>query len=171
MVGEAHPTRAGFTLVELLATMVVVSAVAAVSTGLIYGFSKAYASAAEQRRSVERVSTALDRIVREIREAPASDDVVGGMDLETAESDRIVFGNGVGFELDGSDLVMTNEDGASGPLCRDVERFELRYLGSDGVTDVSGDPAATQRIEIALSAGGVELRTAALLWAATGGGS
>lgn len=149
--------------------MVVIAVVASVATGIIYSAADAYAGAAEQRRAMERVGLAMDRVVREIREAPSPDGAAGEADIVTAEIDDLEFGNGVRLELIGQTLWLTTPDSDAALLCSEVEAFELSYLGEDGQTDASATPAQIQRIRIRLRAGGTELRATAFLRATLGG--
>lgn len=167
-MAERTPAR-GFTLVELLASIVVLAIIGAVVLPLVATATSRYRIATDQRAAVERVAYALDRVVRLIREAPAGPG--GTLDLASASADALRFGDGRGIEMASGDLVLRLPDGTTGVLCPDVDVVELRYIAADGVTDVGAtDPARAWRVEVRLGAAGVELIAAAFPRVRTMGG-
>ena len=165
MIGR-RPIRRGFTLPEVIATIVIVGALAAVGAPLIAELSDAHASASAQRSSSESVGVAIERVVRMIREAPT--DGSGGVDITTAGASTLLLGNGHRVELITQTLWLTVPGEAASPLLQGVSAFELAYLGADGATDTSSAPAQTQRITIRIATGNFELRSAAWIRVARG---
>jgi prepilin-type N-terminal cleavage/methylation domain-containing protein len=152
-----------FTLPELVASIVIVSAIAAVLAPVLLTSTDAYARATTQRSASEDAGAAMDRLVRTIRRVPAINPGFPEPDITTADSDHLVFVDGHEVELIGTTLWFTAPGQAPSPLCQNVEVFTLSYIGADGVTDTSSDPKRTQRCHIRLVVSGFELQTAVFL--------
>lgn len=151
----------------MLAVIVILSALSVVTVGLVSSASNAYASASNQRESVDRLSFAMERVVRALREAPpGAQDGEPGITL--AATFEIRFNDNSGFFIRDTDLWMVAADGTEAPLCRDIDIFALSYIADDGVTNTIAAPEQTQRIEVRLGADGLELRTAVFLRIALG---
>lgn len=163
--------RRAFTLIELIAAMVVLGVAAGVAGPVIVAASGAYSDASSRRDAAERVSAAMERIVRVLREAPPTLSGATTPAITTAGAGEVEFGDGSRLELDGVTLWITLPAQAAAPLCVDVEAFTLGYLGNDGVTDTSASPTDTQRITVLLRSGGVEMRSCAFVRVAMGGAS
>jgi prepilin-type N-terminal cleavage/methylation domain-containing protein len=160
-----------FTLIELIATMVVLAVVASVAAPIMVASSDAYADASDRRESAERVAAALERVVRILREAPATAPGETTPDIVEATASSVELADGVRLELSGSTLLLTTATEAQSPLCQGVSAFVLGFLAADGVTDSSGVPTSTQRVNVRLTAGGVEARTSVFLRVCTGAAS
>jgi prepilin-type N-terminal cleavage/methylation domain-containing protein len=156
----SHPStpgvRSGLTLLELIASITIMSVIAVAVFPVIASAADGYASATRTRERTERVAFALDRCVRLLREATGSDPA-GALDLASAAPDRVVFADGRGLGLSGTTLVYLEAGQPDAPLCRDVSAFEITYLASDGVTDTIGAPETTQRFNVSITADGLTL--------------
>lgn len=168
------PLRRAFTLIELIAAIVVFSLVSMVFAGIMLESAEAYASASEARERGERASLAMDRIVRLIREIPENEAAPGTPDITDASATALELGNGAAVRLSGSTLILIVPDApAPAVLCTEVSAFELTYLGADGMELAlgAGDTTADiHRINVRLACGQIELRTSAFLRVALGGG-
>lgn len=152
--------RGAFTLVELVTAIAVLGVIAAVLLPIINGAADSYAGAAALRAGADRAGFAMDRCLQTLRESPAGS-VAGSLDITTAASDRVIFGDGHGIEyLDGVLYLRDSADSAS-PLCRDVNEFVISYVGADGVTSTASSPANTHRYYVTLRVGEVGLSAAA----------
>ena len=163
----ARPRARGLTLLELIAAITVMSVVAVSVFPVIASAADGYASASQTRQETERIAFAMDRCIRLLREATGSDPV-GSLELTTATADRIVFADGRGIALSGTDLVYIESGQADAPLCREVSAFQIDYIGNDGVTDTISAPAETQRFIVTLSTGGQTLTGSAFARARIG---
>ncbi|MHC4975907.1 MAG: prepilin-type N-terminal cleavage/methylation domain-containing protein [Planctomycetota bacterium] len=163
-----HPRARGFTLVELIASIVIVATLAGVLAPVVMTSADAYDRATSQRTSSENAGSAMERVVRTLRATPPQ--TVGSPQpgITVADADRIVLGDGHEIELVGDTLMFTAPGESASALCQDVEVLELAYLGADGVTDTSATPASTQRIRVRLIVGGFELQTIVFLRIAQG---
>jgi prepilin-type N-terminal cleavage/methylation domain-containing protein len=153
-----------FTLIELLATLIIVSTVAAVASPIVLTATDAYAKSAKQRRSAERAAAALDRLSRILREAPAKATPAGATDFKAADSSSFGLVGGTGVALTGSTVTLETSGVPATPLCPDVTAFEITYLDSSGVAvNVALGTDAVRRVVIRLAAGGTELSTSVWL--------
>ncbi len=143
----------GVTLLELMASIVVLSIIASVITPVIMSATDAYASARRVRSSTESLAYASDQLQRVIRQAPSGADgtLLG---VTTATSTRVVFLDGTGFELVGTDLNLLIPGEAAVPVCRDIGLFKIDYIGMDGSTSVIADPTATHRVSFTITKDG-----------------
>jgi len=160
--------RRAFTLIELIASMVIIGVIASVAAPLIGTASDSYVTASDNRSNTERVAFAMDRAVRMLRSAPPTASGSGLPDIVVATTDDVEFADGSELELIGSTLWLTPAGGAASALCAGVTVFALTYLHEDGVTDTIATPTSTQRIGIRIVANGQELRSVAFLRIATG---
>lgn len=152
--------RRGFTLVELIASIVVVATVAAVTSPILYSASDAYAKSVQQRRGAERVAGALDRLCRILREAPGKASPAGATNFTAATVNSFTLLGGVNASLSGSDLLLGAASVPPTPLCVGVTAFELTYFDGAGASvNAAGGTDAVRRMEIRLAANGCELRT------------
>ncbi|MCB9847840.1 MAG: type II secretion system protein [Phycisphaeraceae bacterium] len=157
-----------FTLIELIASMVVLGVIASVSAPLIANASDAFVKAADSRDVAENLSHAMDRCVHLLRSAPATEAGSGLPDIVVAGSDDIEFADGSELQLVGSTLLLTPAGGAPATLCAGVTGFGLTYLGEDGATDSAAAPQSTQRIVVHIASGDQELRCVVFLRLAIG---
>ncbi len=151
----------GFTLVEVIAVMAIVGAIAGVVTPLVVGSSENFSLATSQRAAASRVDYAMLRVTRSIRNAHGA--LGGGADITTAGDSRIAFGCGLRIELLGSTLWLTEPSSAAAPLCQSVDVFRIEYLGEDGVTDTQGAPSETRRLRLVIESGRFAIQTTVFL--------
>jgi prepilin-type N-terminal cleavage/methylation domain-containing protein len=157
-----------FTLIELIASMVIIGFVASVAVPLIGAASDSFVTSSNNRDETERLSHAMDRAIRLLRAAPSTAPGSGQPDIAVAATDNIEFADGAGLELIGTTLWLTPAGGTASPLCAGVSAFVISYLGEDGTTSTILTPENTQRFVIRIAAGAQELRGAAFLRIATG---
>ncbi|MFG0258193.1 MAG: type II secretion system protein [Phycisphaerales bacterium JB043] len=157
-----------FTLPELIASIVIVATLASVLAPIVLASSDSYDRATTQRTASENAGSAMERIVRTLRRAPALTAGSPQPNITTSDSDHVVLGDGHEIELTGTTLWFTAPGESASPLCQDVGAFELAYLGADGTTDTSGTPTSTQRIRVRLVVDGFELQSIAYLRIAQG---
>ncbi|MCW5777683.1 MAG: hypothetical protein KIS87_14700 [Phycisphaeraceae bacterium] len=148
------------TLLEVTLSIVIVAVIASVVVPVTASLGDAYVSAADTREAADDAAFALDRVVRLLREAPEGD-VGGRIGIVRADANAVEFTDTRAVELIGTDLVLTDDDGMQGVLCRDVSVLEIGYLAADGMTDCAATPEETRRFTVRLVVRGVELRAAA----------
>jgi len=153
-------SRRGVTLVEVTVSVVVLAVIAAIVAPALHAGAGAYAEATAARRAVERAAFALERCTRLFREAPLGTES-GTLGIASASGTRVEFTDGRGVELADGTLWLLVGGEPSAPIARDVQGFAIEYLGDDGATDTSGEPASTHRVNITIRIGGMELRGSA----------
>ena len=155
-----------FTLIEVIAVIVVMSIIAGVAAPVLLAVSNTYTQSMEHRTAAESVSIALDRIIRIVRETPELPAQQGAPDITAALPQRLELGDGTVVELTGSNLMLTLPTTAPAILCAGVSSFELLYLKEDAqpLDTAGGDPTSdTYKVEIRIAAGDIELRSAAFI--------
>lgn len=150
----------GFTLIEMMGTLVVVGAVAAVVSPMVLKSSEAFARSASQRRTCEQVSLALDRLTKTLREAPSKSGVAGATDFSQASATAFTLGNGNSVEVSSGSLILGSDTIKSVPICRNVTDFSLAYFDGAGASvNVASGTDTVRRVHISLTADGVSLST------------
>lgn len=148
----------GFTLLELLASIIVMSIISVTLMPVIGAASESFAVARQVRSSTERAGFALDRVTRVIRQAPIGADNTG-VGVSSATASSLTFSDGTGFQLIGSTLEMLVVGNDPVPLCLDVDEFQVLYIGDDGVTNTVNTPTITHRFMVRVETDGIELTT------------
>lgn len=184
-MGAGHGIRArerrAFTLVETIATLVVIGILSVLSSRLVVDASDQYLGAVSRARLCGEMSSALERLTSELRSIPirtASDPVAP--DVTSVSPTSIAWNDGVAartLTLSGTDLVSTSA-GASGVLLQDVASFALSAFDESDAPlagTLSGSACdAIRRLEITITCarGGVQetLRTLVFLRAGIEGG-
>lgn len=162
--------RRAVTLLELVAAITVLSIIASVIMPVIVSATESYASSRSLRSSTESLAFASDQLQRAIRSAPSG--VAGtGLGVSTATNDRVVFTDGTGFELDGTDLNILVPGSDPAPVCRDVESFSISYIAQDGSSNAIGDPTNAHRIAFMIQCDGATVSGVAFprVWIGQGG--
>lgn len=147
------------TLLEAVLAMTIISIIAGILTPMLVAASDHYAAAANTRQSFEQSASAMDRIVRLLRETPLDDANPNHLGFQTAQPTAFQFEDGAGVHRSGDLLIMTDSSGLQGTLSDGVEEFEILYIDADGITQLATDPHLAHTYRIRLRARGVELRT------------
>ena len=152
---RSNPARA-FTLIELIATMLVLGIAAASITPLLMNLTDTARASRERYAVIDGLHHALDRAARVLRETPPG--AGGGVDLARAEPNAFALPDGRSIELLDDTLWLDPGDGSTWPLARGIETFLVRYIQSDGVTETT-DPATMQRVALLIERDGLPLTT------------
>lgn len=149
--------RTGFSLLELVATMLVLSIVSVVLAPVITSATDSYATAREGRDISDETAFALATIVRVWREAPSGD--VERLAIIAADTRSVEFGDGTGLRLNAGTLERIEADGAF-PVVRRVDDLRFDYVGADGRT-AADQPSQAHRIHITLTVRGFTMTAVA----------
>jgi len=142
--------ESGFTLVELVAAMVVLGVVAGFAAPLMLELSENAATQREARTRIWAADHAVERVASLLRAAPAG--APEGSGVTAAGADSFTLHNGTAVRLQGDALVL--EAGAgSWPIAENVASFGVALYGRDGVSDASGDPLGAWCAEVTLDLG------------------
>lgn len=142
----------GFSLVELVASLVVISVVAAVLAPVLNSAADTIVTTRDLRRASDDAGFAMATAIRLLREVPPGEGV--NLGLASADDTSIVFSDGRGLRLNADTLELVTPAGAA-PVARDVSSFEIRYLGPDGHAPAA--PADAQRLHITMTVRGMTL--------------
>lgn len=148
----------GFTLVEMLISIVVMAMVGVVTLPIMMSATDAFVESAKARRTADDAAFALERVVRLLRDIPGGA-TNGELGITLATPDSIRFADGRGFELAGTELLERRADGTTGLLCENVTAFRLELRTEDGATSASSTPSVAQRIEVSLTVDQFKLNT------------
>lgn len=150
--------RDGFTLLEMLVAMVIVSVIAAVLMPIILTATDGYTVSRDTRASTDRVLYALERSARFIREVPFADDD-SGLAIASAGSSSLVLSDGRGLRLSAGNLEILDAGGSSAVLCSDVDRLTISYFDESGNPIVLMNPQLIHRIGLQIQSGDIVLET------------
>lgn len=169
---KPRPFREGFTLLELLAAIIVISIISAVVLPVITSASDSYTTTRDVRNSTERMAYALDRVSRIIRQAPIGAGGAG-LGVQSATAESLQFTDDTGFDLDGTDFRMLVPGQDPAVICFDVDALSIIYLAKDGVTSTLATPEETHRIAITITSGDLRMSMVAhpRVWIGQQGGS
>lgn len=152
MSAVTRTTRKAFTLLELLAAILVMSIISAVLLPVLSSASESYTTTRDVRSRTEHMAFALDRIARMIRQAPIGTDDIG-VGIQTATASSVLFTDGTGIELSAGQLEMVVPGAANSLLCDDIDSVTIEYFASDGITSTLTSPTQTHRIAVTLTSG------------------
>ncbi|USN98755.1 MAG: prepilin-type N-terminal cleavage/methylation domain-containing protein [Phycisphaeraceae bacterium] len=150
--------RRGMTLLEVMASVIILSITAVVVLPVIDAASRNYSETANVRSQTGRIRYAIDRVTRVLRQAPAGE-TSGTIGVARFDADTAEFSDGTGVDLVDGSLMLLDPVQDDAMLLDGVTAFELVALGSDGVTPVPGDaPETVDRYRVRLATADTELR-------------
>lgn len=166
--------RRGFTLVEVIAVMLIMSLAAVVVMPVVSVLLSRIDDSQGRRSAAASVHTALDQVTRTVREWPAENGQLAGLVAYRNGGDLVGLqlpGAG-GFRLDSGTLRLVDEDGAEGILCDAVEAFEVRVLGraTDDPLLTDEDLAGGVTVRVRIESAGVRADSVAFVRATGGAG-
>lgn len=155
-----HRRRRGFTLVEAIATIAVISAISVVAARVISTSTSLYTQTAARAELHTQLSSAVDRITTELRQCrvrPASNPVAPDVTGATASSITWIGPDGVtdSVSLSGSTLLWQTPSGGTTTLATGVTAFTVQCYNESNValaSTLSGSGVdAIRRVEITIS--------------------
>ena len=147
--------RRAFTLVEVIASIVIVAVLAVTSANLVGNVTSGYTGAATRAELVNDGSAALERLVTGIRDIPLRASATSAEpSIATITTDSITVDGNQGFALSGTNLLLTVA-GVTTTLLGNVSSFQVRAFDQDNAAmavSVSGDACdPVRRIELTLT--------------------
>ena len=165
MTGRRVMRRRGFTLVELISTVVILAALGSVASGVILTAADGYVDGATRAQLHTELSTALDRCVREVRNIQLDGEAGGvGPDIDEVTATSMRWDDDWSISLTGERVMLTVDGGPAAVLLADVTSFGIQMWDEDdaalGAT-LSGsacDAIRRVRIDATVSREGVSER-------------
>lgn len=180
MIARSRPRRrGGFTLIEAISTIVILSIVGGVASNIVLASADAYFEASTRGQVHTEISVAMDRIVRELRDIdldPGAGGVAPNIDDVTAAS--IDWEGDDSLSMNGTDLQL-EIDSSRRTLLTDVTAFAVQAYDEDGaalgatLTGVQCDPVRRISLTITVTRSGVAetVRTLVFLRSTMAGGA
>ncbi len=175
-------SRRGFTLIEMVATVVIIGTLGSVASGVIYQASRTYTQAALSAQVHEELASGLDRIDRALREiaikSPYASSAPNIVSL-TAASMTYNTSSVLTYTASTGDITLSESGGPTGTLLRGVSAFTLQAFDESNAAmaaSLSGSACDAIRrisVSITLTRDGVSqtLRTKVFLRALLKGGA
>lgn len=143
-------TPRGFTLVEVIAVIVILGVLGGVTSSLILNGAAAFTDSSVRMQLHGEASVALDRLVRELREIDA-DPAAGAPapHITEASVSVLAWGDDSRLRLDGADLLLAADGAAERLLCNAVSEFSIAYFDESNrplLVGASVPPADRPRI-------------------------
>ncbi len=148
--------RTGFTLVELVACIVILGMVIASASRLMIDVTQAYVSATETADVHSELSIGLDRVVRELRSIGNEDDAGTFVPvIDSVSSSAITWSTDTTVELTGSAVELTMAGGTTRTLLEDVTGFTIAIFDESNASlslpRTGDDCHAIRRIRVTIT--------------------
>ncbi len=146
--GILSPHLMGFTLIEMIMTIVILGLVGLVGSEILFQGSMSYFEARDYREAVQEVRYAVERMTREIRE----DIDNAAADITTFTSANLTYNDtssaSVSFALNGTNLQRN-----SLVLASNISALQFEYLKADGTTAAAASEVWKIRISMTATVG------------------
>jgi len=153
-------TQNGFTLIEVVMTLVILAVLAAMATPMLSNGARAYNDSTERIETLAQLRIASERIARELREVRGSPTFPGNYDFSIMNATRVQF-----FKTDGTQVTIDvaaplatlayDTPAGTWPLTDRAASLGFRYLQSDGVSIADASNVAFVEFELVLNEGGL----------------
>lgn len=172
-------TRRGFTLIEAIATIVILAIIGSLASMIIINAVDGYVDAATEAQLHLEASTAMDRIVRELRKIPLDSAAAGiAPDIDDVTASSITLASGTEIKLIGNKLSFANAGPPSKALLKDVAAFSIQAYDESNnalaatLTGAACDPIRRLAIDLTLQRAGATatLRTKLFIRTTMSGG-
>ncbi len=171
--------RRGFTLIEAIATIVVLAIIGSIASLIILNAVDGYTDAATTAQLHIEASTAMDRIVRELRKVGLDSGAAGvAPDINDVTPTSITWGANGELSLTGNKLQLTTSGPPLGDILDDVSAFSVQTYDEDNaalgatLTGAACDPIRRIELDLTLQRSGVttSLRTKLFVRSTMSGG-
>lgn len=147
----------GFTLVEAIATITIISIIALASARILLVSTNGYAAAATRAELINTGSAAMERIAVAIQDIPLRSGVTPAEPwIDTVAASSITWSTNSSLSLSGSQLLLTI-GGVSSVLAENVTAFSVQTFDQSNSalsTSLSGDACdAVRRVQVTLTLG------------------
>jgi hypothetical protein len=159
--------RRGFTLVEAITTITLISLLGSSGAVLISTGARAYSAAAGQAQLHQELSTAMEMVVRAIREIPADSAATSlAPSITSVTATSIAWGTS-SLSLTGTNLEYVESGGTARVLLSDVTSFSVQCYNESNVamaatlSGVATKPVQRVQVQVTVARNGISetLRT------------
>jgi type II secretory pathway pseudopilin PulG len=127
------PSRRAFTLIEAIATITILAALGSVATSMILSATTSWRDAAVTGQLHDELSTAMERLAKELRAIPTDTTAPGPAPLiASLTPTAIAYGAASAVALAGSNLELIDSGAPPVTLLGDVAGFSVTAFGDDG---------------------------------------
>ena len=167
MPGRCHPAaRRGFTLIESLATVLILGILGSIASFLILDAVDGYTVASTSAQLHAEISISMDRATRELRRIELDGGAAGvAPNVDSTAADWIIWQDSDGDQYQigrsGSDLVIETDGSGTAVLMSDVTVFTITTFDEDNaqlgfvLSGVGCDPIRRVQIEFETQRSGV----------------
>jgi prepilin-type N-terminal cleavage/methylation domain-containing protein len=153
--------RAAFTLVEVVATVVILAVIGSLASRTLMTGMNGYLTAATRAQLHSELSMALDRMAREIRKIPIRSSYGAiAPNIDAVRSDQLDWGTSR-LSRAGAQLTFIDNGASSAVLLSDVTAFSIQTYDESGaalnqtLNNAACDPIRRIRVQITLQRAGV----------------
>ena len=153
--------RRGFTLIESIATIIILAIIGSMASMIIVNAVDGYVDAATEAQLHTEASTAMDRIVRELRKIPLDSAAAGvAPDIDDVTATSITLATGTQIILVGNKLQIANAGPPLKDLLEDVTAFSVQTYDESNtdlaatLTGAACDPIRRIALELTLQRAG-----------------
>jgi prepilin-type N-terminal cleavage/methylation domain-containing protein len=148
--------RRGFTLVELIATIVILSVLGSVASSFLLTAINAYTSSSIRAQLHGEASVAMERMVREFRKIPKNTSASGNAPLvNTVTSNSITWNGTSTLSMSGTQLMFADAGATARALLNDVTSFSVQAYDESNsalATSLSGSACdSIRRIQVTIT--------------------
>jgi prepilin-type N-terminal cleavage/methylation domain-containing protein len=155
VISKKDRRNGGFTLIEVVATLIVVAIVAGIGTLFIenvvkgYGFARSHGQLAQKAQATLLRLTDDFRRIRAVDASSGANQITYSADFSTAAA-TVFETHTVAISPDDSTLLMYDSD----VLVDQLNSFALKYFAADGQTEVSPTTARLIQVTIVFAGAG-----------------
>ena len=134
-MGTLRPSRRGFTLVEAIATMAIISTLGSVAALVTARATDSYKAAANTAQLQTELSAAMDRVERTLRGIRRKTGVAAA-DISATTAPSISWnaaGGACSLTLTSGQLVLAENGGAGAAILTDVSAFTVQCYDQSGI--------------------------------------
>ena len=130
-----RPRHRGFTLVETIATIVILAAIGSVASFVLATATDGYFDASTRVQLHSEASIAMDRVLRELRNVELDTGASGvAPNIASVATSAITWNDDYALSVSGTDLLFQEDGAAAAVLAGDVSAFTISVQDESNAT-------------------------------------